>query len=249
MATVQNIADLVSQDIRKMLDSTVAGDQAVLIDYTNRVHLDILRDARWRFLISAVLQFSTVLGKSDYWIGATGGATGSQIDTLLNITDLGALKHGTVFDRTGNKRLGKTDEQPLGAAFASNGRPVVYRHDAATPSVLNIYPPLDGVYTIEFRYFKAKKQLTALSDVLLIPDDYKDVVTAGVNALANLYLRQSKDDAQFWSQIYEKGKQGMHRDRNMFPRGGEFISPDPASQVRGPIIPLGLDSGIESSLF
>lgn len=260
--TVQNTIDGCSQDVRRILDSTNAGDQVALIDYTNRIQLQLLREARWRFLLSGVLQFTTTpftgigpFNGNDYWIGATGTGPTSAVDTSLNLTNVGVVKSGTVFDRTNFKRLNTTDEAPLGPDFSNpsqptaiNSRPRLYRNDQITPGIFSIYPSSDKAYTVEFRYFFQKPQLTALANVLLIPDDYKDVVIAGVNWLASAYLRENKQDAQFWQQLYEVGIQGMHRDHNLFPRGQEFIAPDPASTPRTVTTPIGLDSGIESSL-
>lgn len=325
MSTVTTVIGMCSQDIRKILDSGSTTDQVALIDYTNRVQLQLLREARWRFLLSGVLQFETVSGVSDYWIGATGSApvtsytlsavapnpnggnsavyTGTTLDTLeegdevtvtgfvnagnngsfivefanattvilnngnaiaenhagtltisipdtgLNITNLGVVKPGTVFDRTNSTRLYPTDEAPLGPNFQGLSLPSNYRNDQNTPSIFAIYPPpKNNGYVIEFRYFFAKPQLTLLTDTLLIPDDYLDVVVSGVNWFANLYLRENLNDAQMWKAIYEEGKTGMKRDHNLFPRGQEFIAPDMASQPRTVITPIGLDSGIETSL-
>lgn len=325
MSTVQIIINGCSQDIRRILDSGSTTDQVALIDYTNRIQLQLLREARWRFLLSGVLQFETVAGVTDYWIGATGQApsttytlsacapnpngdnstiyTGTALQTLqegqevvvsgftnavnngsfivefsnsttallnnpdgisethaatlqiqipdtgLNITNLGVVKPGTVFDRTNGKRLYPTDEAPLGPNFQGNALPSNYRNDQNTPSIFAIYPPPKASgYVIEFRYFFAKPQLALLTDTLLIPDDYLDVVIAGVNWFANLYLRENYQDAQIWQTIYQQGITGMKRDHNLFPRGQEFIGQDMASQPRTVITPIGLDSGIETSI-
>lgn len=260
---VSDVISGASQDVRKMLDNAGnANEIATLIDYTNRVQLQLLREARWRFLLSGVLQFTTTaftgvgsFNGTDYWIGPTGTGPASSVDTALNLTNVGVVKAGTVFDRTSFHRLNSTDEAPLGPDFSNpssptsiNARPRLYRSDQITPSIFSIYPPSDKAYTIEFRYFFSKPQLTTSSQALLIPDDYKDVVIAGVNALASLYLRVNPQDAQMWKGIYEEGKAGMHRDHNLFPRGQEFIAPDPASTPRTVTIPIGLDSGIESSI-
>jgi len=321
MSTVLQIISGCSQDIRRILDSGDSGDQVALIDYTNRTQLSLLREARWRFLLSGVLHFQTKPGYVDYWIGATGsnptqtftlsaasagtggnttytgvglsvlgvgqtgtvsGMTGANNgsftvvaststtvtlnnpngiaethagtfgvvipDTGLNITNVGVVKPGTVFDRTNFRRLYPTDEAPLGPNFTGLGRPGLYRNDQNTPGIFSVYPPAQDVYLIEFRYWFSKPQLAGLSDTLLIPDDYKDVVIAGVNYYANLYLRENYQDAQIWKGVYDEGVKGMKRDHNLFPRGQEFISPDPASQPRTQITPIGLDSGIETSI-
>jgi hypothetical protein len=255
---VSDIINGASQDVRRMLDSAnpnAASDIATLVDYTNRIQLQLMREYRWRFLLSNTLQFSTVANFSDYWVGPTGGNPATAIDTGLNLTNVGNVKPGTVFDRTNFHRLQSTDEAPLGPDFSNpssptsiNSRPRLYRNDASTPYIFSVYPPADKPYVIEFRYFFQKPQLTQTSQALLIPDDYKDVVIAGVNWFASLYLRENMQDAQMWKMIYQEGITGMHRDHNLFPRGQEFISPDPASTPRTVSIPIGLDSGIETSI-
>jgi hypothetical protein len=255
---VSDIINGASQDVRRLLDSVnpnAASDIATLIDYTNRIQLQLMREYRWRFLISGTLTFATVATFQDYWIGPLGGNPVTAVDTKLNLSNIGNVKPGTVFDRTSFHRLWNTDEAPLGPDFSNpasptsiDGRPRLYRNDASTPYILSIYPPADNVYSIEFRYFVSKPQLTQTTQALLIPDDYKDVVIAGVNYFANLYLRENKEDAQAWGMIYKEGVAGMHRDHNLFPRGQEFCAPDAASTPRTVVIPIGLDSGIETSL-
>lgn len=255
---VSDILNGASQDVRRLLDSAnpnAASDIATLVDYTNRIQLQLMREYRWRFLISGTLQFQTVATFQDYWIGPVGGNPATAIDTGLNITNMGNIKPGTVFDRTNFHRLWSSDEAPLGPDFSNpaspnaiDGRPRIYRNDASTPYIFSVYPASDKPYTIEFRYFVAKPQLTQTTQALLIPDDYKDVVIAGVNYFANLYLRENMQDAQAWGAIYKEGIVGMHRDHNLFPRGFEFIAPDSASTPRTVTIPIGLDSGIETSI-
>jgi hypothetical protein len=45
------------------------------------------------------------------------------------------------------------------------------------------------------------------TDVLLIPEDGRDMVVAGVNYLANIFLKRM-DEAQIWAQIYSTLKKG-----------------------------------------
>ena len=103
-----------------------------------------------------------------------------------------------------------------------------------------------GGYLIEFRYFQARQPLVNLSDLLQIPDVYRDVVCAGVNWLAYKYLKKD-DEAQIWKSVYDRGKIEMVKDKNLFPRE-DFVHPDPASIVRAWRNGVGLDSGIETSI-
>jgi hypothetical protein len=243
---VSDILNCVSQDVRGVIQTT-GGDAVILTDYTNRISLDVLRYSRWKFLESGVLQFPTVVGVTDYWIGALGGGAN---DTGLNLTDIQSIKRDSVFNRTVNSpqnRLFKTDEAPLGAEFSQNSLPKLWRNDVSTPSVLNIYPPADQVYTIEFRYFKVRKALTNVTQTLQIPDAYKDVVCAGVNMLTFKYL-QKDEDMQFWMQTYQAGKQSIIRDKNLFPADGDFVRPDPTSIISTNNTGLGLDASVQYSI-
>ena len=91
--------------------------------------------------------------------------------------------------------------------------------------------PLRG-YLIEFRYYLQHTPLTASNQTLLIPDEFKDVVIAGVNYLAAQYLhrgdstRDAVPEVQFWAGAYQAGIQRLTKDQNPFPGGGMFVRPD-----------------------
>lgn len=98
----------------------------------------------------------------------------------------------------------------------------------ATPPTNSGIAPLNG-YVIEFRYFKTRLLIQEVGDVIMLPDQFKDVFVAGVNWLAYQYLKKPQEALQ-WAALYEAGVRGMIRDKNLFPKGGGFIMPDPASQ-------------------
>jgi len=89
-----------------------------------------------------------------------------------------------------------------------------------------------GGYLIEFRYFQAKPQVNSLATPLLIPSDYFDVLVAGVNYFTAQFIKDQSAQ-EYWQQEWQAGITGMIRDKNLFPRGPEFMSPDPASQTLG----------------
>lgn len=356
--TAQDIVTEVSQDIRKLLADSGA-DGTILLNYVNRVQLDICRASRWNFLLSPPQRFVTAIEQTNYWLGVTGSSTAGTVDTGLNLTDVDYIQDGSVLDRSNANRLTKVPFSPnsLGLEFQDGNQrksiPLEYRHDRQdSASVLNIFPAPDnqcgyqlipqapacstivsgvlaartyyvkiswkdsqgnegmpsaetkvfvpansvlsvssplapfshtaqlttlpfykvyvsttpngetlqqtvsygaswqepnsglvagaalpttsaldviGGYVIEFRYYKTRPQLSNLTDHLVVPWEYKDVVIAGANALASQYLKMA-DDTRFWSGIYQQGLVGMLRDKNLFPRsGGDFIKPDSAS--------------------
>jgi hypothetical protein len=324
--TVQDVISASAQDIRQVLSGTAVPGQTILIDYCNRIHLDLLRWSRWRFLLANVQRFVTVLGQTDYYVGDITQVPSGTSNTGLNLTDIGFVKKDSVFDRTNFRRLGQTAESPLGIEFSSNALPRLWRNDGtSTPNVINLYPPSQegtqvsvtsgvrtsnvttittatahligsssryvtiagftdtvfngtfpvkqvltsttftynntgannlespasatclGGFGIDFRYYKRRAQLTNAGQLLQVPDDYFDIMVAGVNWLAFKYLMKP-EDTQHWQQVYQAGKVQIVKDGNLFPRGEEFITPDRAATFKNQVFGLGLDSGIPTSI-
>lgn len=95
------------------------------------------------------------------------------------------------------------------------------------PQTQNNVEPLTG-YFMEFRYYAQRTPVTLVSQVLQVPDDYEDVMIAGVNALAFDYLTRA-GEAQKWYAIYKDGITQMIRDINFMSKGGEYVQPDSAT--------------------
>ena len=217
--TVQNIVDCAQRDTQNMIGT----DHPATIDYVNRISLDLMRSNSWRFLLSPIKTFNTVADETDYYIG-TGGAPIGSTDTGLALSNIRRIKEDSVIDRTNDILLHPSEEKPILDAFNDSGHPKIWRFDQDTASLLQLYPPPDGVYAIEFRYYEAYTQLTAVGNSLQIPADYKDVLCAGVAWLANKYLKQNTD-ARHWYEVYEVGKRAMIGDYNQTPRV-DFMRPD-----------------------
>lgn len=371
--TAQSVMDAASREVRQTLSSLATPDSTILLDYVNRVSLEILRNARYTFLESAPLLFITQRGQTDYWLGVTGSAPSGTVDTGLNLTDLRTIKDGSVMDRSNFRPLGVTQEPPLSARIAYPddtsrlGTPSQWRQSVDTPQVLNVYPapdnqniyqpqpstpivqtvaggtlpnrvyyacctlldslgnestapstaaifvpanfllvvkspfqefaksasgvqynkwnvyvaqgpslgdlqgtldststtrqsltpiaigtdftePISGLltatpapptansmeslegYLIQFRYYRRRMPVTTGAQILQIPDDYFDVVVAGVTYKVFHYLFRPQE-AQQWYSLYQNGLTQVIRDQN-FNRGFEYIKPD-ASAIGG----------------
>lgn len=96
---------------------------------------------------------------------------------------------------------------------------------AIFPTANNV-EPVDG-YVIEFSYWKQRIALTNVSQVIQVPDVYKDVVIAGVNSFAFQYLNRPQESA-LWRQVFQAGIVGMIHDRNLY-RSKDWMRPDPAA--------------------
>lgn len=368
--TVQNILDAVSRDVRQQLSATASPGQDILIDYINRVSLEMLRASKWLFLVSSPVRFVTRKGVQTYWIGPSASCPTGTYDTGVN-ANLRVVVPNSVIDRTSNLMLkqvrvapmnptninpdssaqlgppnswrqsysGSSDfilypapdnkitytsvpEPPLLGSFAgsalgnrtyrvavtlvdSNGGESLpsaatqlflldgtllnvfsppdfiagvnsgvgvdivgynvyatvdttlgeFDTDVTTlikqnPSPLTIgttftesisgltfvgsnppttstIEPLDG-YVIEFQYIEKRAPLANVTDILQIPDDYKDVVIEGVNARAFKYLNLL-EQATVSKQLFEEGLRDLVRDMNTYRDGVDFIRPDQAT--------------------
>lgn len=86
-----------------------------------------------------------------------------------------------------------------------------------------------GGYLIEFRYFRKRTTLSSAGQTLQIPDDFFDVVVAGVNELAYRYL-QKFDAAMLWKGTFQDGIREMIRDKHLLPNASsDFMRPDDAA--------------------
>jgi len=368
--TAQDIINGASQDLRSQL----ATNSAILLDYVDRIHKEIIRSSRWPFMLSSIQQFITEPGISDYWIGSTGTGPQGSVDTLLNLTDIYRIQEDSVLDRSNNQQLGRTDQRPPNSTTfefpdgqSRSLRPSNFAHENYSgllqlfpaPNNQNTYQPapespictttaggalaqrtyyvkytiidstglesnasaqstvvtvpannllkvkspkfpltsargvtyakykvyastivgsecvqnsntsinsgtdftestgglatgttifpavnnltaMDG-YLIEFRYYKQRLKVTSGSTTLLLPDDYKDVLIAGVNWLGYLFLKMPTD-AKMWFEIYQQGTREIVRDKNNWNEGG-FMKPDASTQTFPPGLIPGFITG------
>lgn len=107
-----------------------------------------------------------------------------------------------------------------------------YTLDAIQPPTDPTIAPLQG-YVIGFRYQQVKIPITQVTQTLQIPDAYFDVVVAGVNYYASIYMRKGDDEgfkASVWKKEFMDGLDQIRRDLRINYRNSDFIGPDAASQ-------------------
>ncbi len=381
---VSDVINGVSQDVRNQLSSQIGtSGQPVLIDYTNRIHKQMLRFSRWPFLKSEPQYFLTELGQSSYWVGPTGVGPAGTVETALNLPDVYQFKKDSVMDLSNQQALKWLFSSPQGPNLIDRtgagrpGLPAVFCQNLNDPNILQIFPPPNnqnntqpapqvpivqttvsgalalrtyllkitfvdslggeststttgaplfipanslavvkspalgifgvlpdgfsvsgvqynrynvyavqatlvngiptnegtetkqnsvpilfgtdwtepgtglltsgasvprvntlqpvGAYVIKFEYYKNRLKLVTADQYLQIPDDYIDVVIAGVTALA-MKLMGKVEEAQMHYQIFKTGLTEMIQDKNQFPEGVEFIRPDSNSYVNTQIL-------------
>ncbi len=381
---VSDVINGVSQDVRNQLSSQIGtSGQPVLIDYTNRIHKQMLRFSRWPFLKSEPQYFLTELGQSSYWVGPQNTGPAGTVETNLNLSDVYQFKKDSVMDLSNQQALKWLFSSPQGPNLIDRtgagrpGLPAVFVQNLNDPNILQIFPPPNnqnntqpapqvpivqttvsgalplrtyllkitfvdslggeststttgaplfipanslavvkspalgifgvlpdgfsvsgvqynrynvyavqatlvngiptnegtetkqnsvpilfgtdwtepgtglltsgasvprvntlqpvGAYVIKFEYYKNRLKLVTADQYLQIPDDYIDVVIAGVTALA-MKLMGKVEEAQMHFQIFKTGLTEMIQDKNQFPEGVEFIRPDSNSYVNTQIL-------------
>jgi len=207
--TVQTIVNKVSQDVRSALSST-GTEATILIDYVDRVHKDALHFSLYSWMNQAETHVTTVDGTPNY---------------NLPVADIRRILH--VYDRSRERFLAPIEvaSQPVSLSMAAGGNasefsiipPSIKRiksqtclpeyYDMVLGYVLHLYPTPKQMLLLDVHYEKQVATLAALGDALVLPDDATDILAAGVNALANLFLGRN-EQAAAWAQLYEKLKKG-----------------------------------------
>ena len=381
---VSDVINKVSQDVRNQLSAQIGtSGQPVLIDYTNRIHKQILRFSRWNFLKSEPQYFLTNLGQSSYWVGPVGTGPAGTVETNLNLPDVYQFKKDSVMDLSNQQALKWLYTQPQGPNLITRtgagrpGLPAVFSQSLNDPNILMIFPPPNnqnntqpepqvpvvqtvaggalpqrlyllkitfvdslggeststtvgaplflttgnlavvkspatgyfgvlpdeesiagvqytrynvyavqaalvngiptnegtetlqnsvpisfgtdwtepltglitsgasvprvntlqpvGSYVIKFEYYKNRIKLVTADQFLQVPDDYIDVIIAGVTWLA-MKLMGKVEEAQLHNQMFKAGLTEMIMDKNQFPEGVEFMRPDSNSYVNTQIL-------------
>lgn len=211
---VQDVINCVSNDMRQVLSNT-APDTDILIPWVDRIHKDVLHTSLFNALLRSSTTMTVVANTSLYPL----------VDNSSNPLPIRRIV--SVYDRTFDRVLlpydviaapvSKADETPsqpsqLPEAMVSASTmlqwPAYYLREGQ--STLHLFPApqktsFGGTYEVYYEAFAPN--LVNLTDLLLVPDDGKDIVVAGVNMLAAQYLK-NPEEAQIWTQQYEAMKSG-----------------------------------------
>jgi len=148
---VSDVINGVSQDIRNQLSAQIGTTgQPILIDYTNRIHKQMLRFSRWPFLKSEPQYFLTQLGQSNYWVGPTGTGPAGTVETSLNLPDVYQFKKDSVIDLSNQRMLKWLFTAPMGPNLITRtgagrpGLPATFGQNLNDPNILQIFPPPDN---------------------------------------------------------------------------------------------------------
>lgn len=218
--TVQSIANDSYTDTRQVIGVSSA-DLTKFTTWVDRIHKDCLHSSVYSYLNIATTTFITVAGTGSYTL------TPTNIRRILGVFDFTKQRILFPVERATSpvSQVEKQEPSPgqqgahaqtFGMPATSPislqaGQPAFFRHIGAQQ--LNLYPTPGtsaggGVFQINVSYEQQVVTLVNSTDTLVIPEDGRDMVVAGVNWLANIYLKRA-EEAGAWLQIYQALKLGQ----------------------------------------
>lgn len=146
----------------------------------------------------------------------------------FDFTDTGVQYSGYnvyVGEGFGSEQLQTASPIAIGTNWTEPGTGLI--NGVAPPTKNNVTQM--GGYIIRFRYYKRRLALTAVNQLIQIPDQYVDVIVEGISA-RGWKLLGKLDVAQQSYGMYQAGLRQMIADKNMFP-ATDFVRPDTGSFV------------------
>jgi hypothetical protein len=211
--TCQDIINASSVDFRSVLASS-SPDSALFISWVDRIHKDALHTGIYNPLTQAVSNISVVQGTSAYTIPVTAGAI-RRIQMVYDRTfdrvllPIEELAYPTNIGDAGSPRQPASLPKAMLAASTMEQWPEYYKREGAAGLILFPAPQksaFNGTYEVHYEVQVA--DIAATTDTLLIPNDGKDMVVAGVNSYVASFLHLDTD-MQFWAQQYQALKTGQ----------------------------------------
>lgn len=212
---VQDIVNAVSTDTRRVLD-TSGNDANVIMNWVDRVHKDVLHSSVYVNQNLASTQITTAINTNAYTL------TPQNIRRIVSVFDLTFNMSLTPSDVDLDgppptaARVSETQGRPEATAvgplphqaYKFGGTPEYFRFIGPTTLVVRPAPTSSSyVSTLSVVYEQLVATLSSLTAPLLVPDDGKDVVIAGVNWMAMAYIGRPQE-AMSWFQLYQQLKSG-----------------------------------------
>jgi hypothetical protein len=211
---VQDIVNAVSTDTRQVLGNS-GNDANVIMNWVDRVQKDVLHTTLYVNQNLATTSITTLVSTNSYQL--TPPTSIRRIVSIYDVTfnlsltpadvdlDQPSPTQSRVDDEAGRPSV----QQPWPhQAYKFGGTPEYFRFVAPSTLLVRPAPPSAGYLSqLNIVYEQLVQTIESLSTALIIPDDGKDVVVAGVNWLAMAYIGRQQD-AMSWFQLYQQLKGG-----------------------------------------
>lgn len=217
--TVAGIASDSSIDVRQVLLAT----DPKFIGWVDRIHKDCLHSGVYSYKNLQEDSVITVPGTGSY---ALQNANIRRVVTVYDRTRdrmLFPIERATAPINQLEKQEPSPGQQgspqtkfgpgQVSALSFQSGQPEYWRHRPPNPAfgpndILVLFPTPKQVLTLAVSEEVQVSTLVNFTDTLIIPEDARDMVVAGVNWLTNAFLKRN-EEAQAWLQIYQALKTGQ----------------------------------------
>ena len=211
--TVNSIAQDVSYDIRQVLGVT-GGDLTILTGFIDRIHKDCLHSSLYNYLNVATQVVSTVVGQATYGLSGNirriAGVYDTTRDRILFPLERATSPVSQVEaqepqpGQSGGYQT-KFGQQPQPAISLQTSQPEYFKLVGA--NTLRLYPTPKAILSLNVAYEQQVVTLVNGTDALIIPEDGRDMVVAGADYLACLFIKRA-EEAQVWAQVFDSLKKG-----------------------------------------
>lgn len=215
---VQDVLTAMSTDMRQVISPTGANG-TLFISWVDRIQKDALHTSKYNYLIKQMATVAVVAGTSLYTVSTAPNSPARLLMVydrtfdrlLMPVENLGLPASHT--EDSQNPQAPLQIPKPMLSAATSEQWPEYYYRLTTTGTQIQLllFPaPQKSAFngTYEVYYEQAVGNLANLTDVLTIPDDGIDLMTAGVNSYAAAFLKLDQE-ANFWTQQYEMLKRGQ----------------------------------------
>ena len=219
--TVQSIANDSNFDVRQAIGTGAGTPIQVYAGLIDRIHKDCMHSSVYEWINRGFVAITTVPGQSFYEFNFLPG-----LRRILSVYDrtrdrlLFPIERATSpVSQVDNQELSpgqqgsaqtKYGPSNISALSLQSGQPEYFKLTLGGISAtyrINLYPTPRQVLTLNITGEAQVATLVNPTDILLVPEDGRDMVVAGVNYLVNLLVKRM-DEAQTWAQIYERLKRG-----------------------------------------
>jgi len=192
-----------------------------LVNFIDRAHKEIVESSKWAWREVEVNTASVV---------ATGSNNFTEIVFPLNTLDTPQVDVDGIMwvkDYSNKRELWPTDVEP----FQLNGNLPTYYRISSDGLKLVLFPAVEAIADLRYKYWRKLYTLEAPADTLLIPDKFDDVVTN----LALSYALRGVDDtrAAEYDSVAARGMFRMRTGKYGQENARMFIKPDQQTQLIG----------------
>lgn len=201
--TVQSVINAMILDTRGLL--TTSGDDTLTIGWVSRINADIMYNGTYNYLLRGRVNQAYVADQAAYTPTLTNIRKVLAITDVLTGKQLKPMTLGTVSQPVGTVPTAAPTQAELEFKWPKY---YILTGVTGTPTItLSPTPPIASSLGMDVIWEKQATALTAVGNTPDVPETGLDLLVAGTNWLAFIYLGRP-DEAKIWYDLYQTLKKG-----------------------------------------